>query len=100
MKSEDLQNIVPSKYQKVGTPTEIHHHLNGGINLTTIKSWCQMICQSGSFQLVGTRAAPQMIRALKRIYKNLKIICAENRRDKLENFQGSSVFLQQVSDEY
>ena len=46
MKSEDLQNIALSKYQKGNTPTEIHCHLNGEISLATIKRWCQMIHQS------------------------------------------------------
>ena len=40
MISKDLQNIVPSKYQKGDTPTEIHRHLNGGISLAKIKKWC------------------------------------------------------------
>ena len=55
MKSKDLQNIVLSKYQKGDTSTETHHHLNGGISLATIKSWCQMIRQSAS---IGTLAGP------------------------------------------
>ena len=38
MKNKDIQNIVLSKYQQDDTPTEIHHHLNGGISSTTIKS--------------------------------------------------------------
>ena len=38
MKSKDLKDIVPSKYQKNDTPTtEIHRDLNGGISLATIK---------------------------------------------------------------
>ena len=60
MKSKDLQkNIVISKYQKGDTQTtEIHHDLNGRISLATIKRWWQMIRQSGSIQLLGTRGAP------------------------------------------
>ena len=71
MKNKDLQNIVLSKYQKGDTPTEIHRHFNGGISLSTIKSWCQTIRQSYSIHLLGTRAAPWTVRALKRIYKKL-----------------------------
>ena len=37
MKSQDLQNIVLSKYQKGDTQTEIHRHLNSGISLATMK---------------------------------------------------------------
>ena len=96
MKSKDPQNIVLSKYQKGDTATEIRCPLNSEISLATNKSWCQMICQSGSIQLLGARAAPQMIRALKKIYKKLKIACAESRKDQLENLQGSSIFLQQI----
>ena len=75
-------------------PTEIHHRLNGGISLTTIKRWCQTIRQSDSIQLLlGTRASPQIVRALKRISRKAKTVCTQNRRYQLENLKGSSVFL-------
>ena len=48
MQSQDLQNIVRCKYQKGDIPTEIHCHLNGGLSLITIKSWCLMIPQSAT----------------------------------------------------
>ena len=48
MKIKDRQNIVLSKYQKDDTPTELYRHLNGGISLATIKTWCQMIRQSAT----------------------------------------------------
>ena len=89
MESKDLQNIAVAKYQKGDTLTKIHRHLNGRINLATIKSWCQMIRQSGSVQLLGTHVVPQIVRALKRISKKLKSVCAENRRYQLESFQSS-----------
>ena len=38
MKRKDLQNIVLSKYQQGDTSTKIHHHLNGGMSLATIKT--------------------------------------------------------------
>ena len=53
-----------------------------------------------SYQLLGTRATPRIATALKRRYENLKVVFAENRRYQFEKFRGSSVFLQQVSDEY
>ena len=59
MKSKDLYNTVLSKYQKGDTPTEIHRDLNGGVSLAAIKSWCPMIRQSGSIQLLGTRDGAQ-----------------------------------------
>ena len=86
MKSKDLQNIVLSKYRKYDTPTETHRHLNTGISLATINKWYQMIRQSGSVQLLSTCADPRIVRALKRIYKELKIVCTENRTSQLENF--------------
>ena len=100
MKSKDLQNIVLSMHQKSDTPTEVHRHLNGGISLATIKKCCQMIRQSGSVQLLGTRAVPRIARALKRLSKKLKTVCTENKRCQFENFRGNSAFRQQVSDEY
>ena len=80
MESKGVQNIVLSKYRKGDTPTEVHCYLNGGIGLATIKKWCQMIRHSDSIQLLGTRTAPRIGRALKRMYKKLKTVCAENRR--------------------
>ena len=38
MKSEDLRINGLSIYEKGDTPTEIHHHLNSGISLATIKN--------------------------------------------------------------
>ena len=52
MKSKDLQKVGLSKYQNGQTTTKIHRHLNGGIGLTTIKRWRQMIRHSGSIQIV------------------------------------------------
>jgi len=69
MKSKDLQSIVLSKYQKGDTPTEIHRDLNGGIGLSTIKRWCQMIRRSGSLQLTGTRGGPRIVRTKENIQK-------------------------------
>ena len=48
MKSQDLQNTALSKYPKGDIPTEIHCHLNSGIGLATIKSWCLIIPQSAT----------------------------------------------------
>ena len=62
MESKDLRSIILSKYQKDDTPTEIHRDLIDGICLATIKSWCQMIRQSGSIQLLGTRAGLGIVR--------------------------------------
>ena len=100
MKSKDLQNIVLSKYQKGDTGTEMHHDLNSGISLASIKRWCQMIHQFSSIQLLGTRGGPQIVRTIKKIFEKLRIVCIENRRYQFEDFRGNSVFQQQVSDEY
>ena len=43
MTSKNLEKSVLSKYQDGDTPTEIYRDLNGGIDLRTIKQWCQMI---------------------------------------------------------
>ena len=48
MKTKDLQSIVLSKSEKGDTQTEIHRHLNSGISLAMIKSWCQIIPQADS----------------------------------------------------
>ena len=98
MKIRDLQSIVLAKYQKDDTPAEICCHINGGINLETIKICYQVIHQSGSIHLLGTNAAPRKVKALERIYKKSKIVCAGNRKYQLERF--SRKLLQQVSDEY
>ena len=74
MNSKDLQNVVLSKYEKDDTPTEIYRHLNRRISLATIKRWCQMVRQSDSIHLLGTHAAPRIVRALKRISKKLKTV--------------------------
>ena len=58
MKSKDLQNIVLSKYQNGDTPTKIYHDLNGGLGLTTIKRWCQMIRRTGSIELSSPPGGP------------------------------------------
>ena len=62
MKSKDLQNILLPKNQKRDTPTGIHHHLNGAVSLAMIKRLCQTIRQSGFIQLLGARAAAQIVR--------------------------------------
>ena len=69
MKSKDLQNIVLSQYQKGDTPTEIHRDVNGEISLATTKRWCQMIRQSGSIHLLGTRAGPRIVTTKESIQK-------------------------------
>ena len=89
MKNKDLQNIILSKYQKGDTPSEIHRDSKDRISLATTKRWCRWFIN----QLLGTRAVPPIVRALKRIYKNLKTVCTENRRYQPENFRGSSIFL-------
>ncbi|CAM4981834.1 unnamed protein product [Rotaria socialis] len=69
MKSEDLQNIVLSKYQNGDTPTKIFRDLNGGIGLRTIKRWCQMILQSGSITLSSPPGCPRLARTKGNIRK-------------------------------
>ena len=69
MKGKDLQNIVLWKYQKGDTQTEIHRDLNGGVSLAAITSWCQMIRQSGSIQLLDTRDAARKVATKENIQK-------------------------------
>ncbi len=69
MKSKDLQSIVLSKYQNGDAPTKIFRDLNGGIGLTTVKRWCQMIRQSGSIQLPGTHGGPRIVWTKENIQK-------------------------------
>ena len=64
MKSKGLQSIVLSKYQAGDTPAQIHRHFSGGISLATIKIWYQMTRQSNPIQLLGTLAAPRIVRTL------------------------------------
>jgi hypothetical protein len=69
MKSKDLQNIVLSKYQNGDTPTKIYHDLNGGLGLTTIKRWCQMIRRTSSIEPSSPPGGPRIIRTKKNIQK-------------------------------
>ena len=59
-----------------------------------------MIRQSDSIHLLGTRAAPRIVMAPKRIYKKLKTVISKNRKYQFENFRESWAFLQLMSDEY
>ena len=69
MKSKELQNVVLSKYHNGDTPIEIYRALNGGIGLTTIKRWCQMIRRSGSIQLSSPPDYPRLVRPKENIQK-------------------------------
>ena len=92
MKNKDLQNIVLSKYQQGDSPTEPHRHLNGGISLAAIKSWCQMIYQSGCIHLLGTLAAPRIVRILKGIYKSKKPFAPKTEGISLKTLEGARYF--------
>ena len=69
MISKDHQKIVLLKCQNGTTPTEIHHDLNGGIGLRTIKGWCQMIRQFGSIALLTPPDCPLFVRTKGNIQK-------------------------------
>ena len=69
MKSKDLQKIVLSKYQNGNTSTKIYRDLNGGLGLTTIERWCQMIGGSGSIQLSSALGGARIIKTKANIQK-------------------------------
>ena len=69
MKSKDIQMVVLSKYQNGHTTTRIHRDLNGGIGLTTIKLWCQIIRQSGSIKLPSPPGGPRLATTKSNIQK-------------------------------
>ena len=51
MKSQNLQNVVLSKYQNGDSPAKIYYDLSDAIGLRTIKRWCQMIRQTSAISL-------------------------------------------------
>jgi hypothetical protein len=69
MKSKDLQNLVLSKCQNGDTPIKNFRDLNGGIDLRTIKRWCQMIRQSSSIALSTSLGCPRLARTKENIQK-------------------------------
>ncbi|CAF1141248.1 unnamed protein product [Adineta ricciae] len=87
MKSKDLENIVLSKYRNGDTPTEIHRDLNGGIVLTTIKRWCQMIRRCGSVYRPDTRGGPRIVRTK----ENIRKVKSSLRQTKKEYHLGSNI---------
>ncbi|CAF1564073.1 unnamed protein product [Rotaria magnacalcarata] len=99
MKSEDLQNIVLSKYQNGDTPTKNFRDLNGGIDLRTIKRWCQMILQSVSITLSSLPGCPRLARTKGNIRK-VKNRLRRKTEYQLENCQWSSIFPKEVLGEY
>ena len=69
MKSKDFQKVVLSQYHNTDTTTKIHRDLIGGIGLTTIKRWCQIIRQSGSIKLPSPPGGPRFARTKGNIQK-------------------------------
>ena len=69
MKSKDLQHVVFSKYRNGDTPTKVCHDFSGATGLSTIKRWCQMICQTGTITLSSPPGCPQLVRTKENVKK-------------------------------
>ena len=76
MKSKDLQNVVPSKYQNDDTPTKIYRDWSGAMSLRTIKRWYQMIRHTDTINL----SSPPGCRRLVRTKANIKKVKDRLRR--------------------
>ena len=92
MKSEDLQNMVLSKYQNDDAPTKICGDLNGGISLVTVKRWCQMIHRTGSIKLSATHGGPRIVRTKGNILKVKNRLRLKNRSICSEAIDGAWYF--------
>lgn len=69
MKSQDLQKVVLSKWQKNETPTKIFNDLSGVISLSTIKRWIRRLKNHGSLNLVKSTGRPRSVRTKSLIQK-------------------------------
>ena len=56
MKSEDLQKLVLSKYEKGEPSTKIFEDINGFVNSRTIRRWCKMVSKTGTINLSHSSA--------------------------------------------
>ena len=64
MKSKHIQGIILSKHRDGDTSTKVFRDLNGGVGLTTIKNWCQMIRQFGSIKLSSLSGRSRIVRTM------------------------------------
>jgi len=62
MKSEDIQKLVLSKYQKGESPTKIFEDLNGFVSIWTVRWWCKMVNETGSINLSYSTGRSRFIR--------------------------------------
>ena len=69
MKSQDLQNVVISKYKNGDGPTKIFRDLSGTLSLPTIKRWCKMIAKDGTIKLSKPPGRPRTARTKATIQK-------------------------------
>ena len=69
MKSEDIQKLVLSKYQKGESPTKIFEDLNGFVSIWTVRRWCKMVNETGCINLSYSTGRPRMIRTKGMIQK-------------------------------
>ena len=79
MKSKHLQKVVLSQYHNGDTTTKVHRHLNDGIDLTTIKRWCQIIHQSSSIKLLSAAGGRCFVRTKGNIQKVKHRLCRKKR---------------------
>ena len=52
MKSEDLKNLVLSKYKDGQSCIKIYEDLHGSLGLSTVERWCKMIRDTGQDYVV------------------------------------------------
>ena len=74
MKSKDLQNIVLSKYNSGDHPRKIFRDLNGGLALSTVQRWCEMIDKYAAINLYKPPGNTRTVRtksAIKKVKQRL-----------------------------
>ena len=62
MKSENLQKLVPSRYENGDRTTKIFRDFNGAISLSMIEECCRRIREASSINLVNLRGRSRTIR--------------------------------------
>ena len=80
MKSEDLQNLVLSKYKDGQSCIKVHEDLHGSVGLSTVERWCKMIRDTGKITLFKSTGRLRTVRTAANIRK------VKHRHDRLQVF--------------
>ena len=80
MKSNDLQNLVLSKYKDGQSCIKIYEDLHGSVGLSTVERWCKMIRNTGKITLFKSTGRLRTVRTAANIRK------VKHRHDRLQVF--------------